>query len=181
MYVQCVEHSSIKLCLIGTLNVHTVHVCVHYNNIMYVPTCVHNTLSYMYEVTSPCNHGDVSKSTPRLPVLKFCRKHNIATYIEHGSLYTCCLLKIRGPAQQVIELDGCQNAQTRAAAGISIEKNEKTSIIKAYWYTKLKKQVAGDFLVSSCHASLVPRLSRGRRKRAWCTLFAHALNLPAFQ
>ena len=29
--------------------------------------------------------------------------------------------------------------------------------------------------------SLVPRLSRGRRKRAWYTLFAHALNLPAFR
>ena len=31
------------------------------------------------------------------------------------------------------------------------------------------------------HASLVPRLSRGRRKRAWYTLFAHALNIPAFR
>ena len=29
--------------------------------------------------------------------------------------------------------------------------------------------------------SLVPRLSRGRRKRAWYTLFAHALNIPAFR
>ena len=32
-----------------------------------------------------------------------------------------------------------------------------------------------------CCGSLVPRLSRGRRKRAWYTLFAHALNIPAVQ
>ena len=65
------------------------------------------------------------------------------------------LLKlIHGPAHQVSELDGCQNAQTRAAAGVYMEKNEKTSISKPLLYTNLTKEVAGDFFVCSCHAYL---------------------------
>ena len=46
------------------------------------------------------------------------------------------------------------NAQTRAAANVSIEKKQKTSVSKDRRYTKPKKKVTGDFFVCSCHTSL---------------------------
>ena len=45
-------------------------------------------------------------------------------------------------------------ARMKAVADVSMENNDKTSIYKAHWYTKSKKEVAGDVLVCSCHAYL---------------------------
>ena len=79
---------------------------------------------------------------------------NIATYVARGSPYTRRLLKIRGPAHKVNELDGCQNARTRAAPAVSMEENEKTSVLKARWHTESKKKVAGGRFICSCRGCL---------------------------
>ena len=50
---------------------------------------------------------------------------NIATYIARGSPYTRRLLKTRGPAHKVNELDGCQNARTRAALAVKFDGKER--------------------------------------------------------
>ena len=65
-------------------------------------------------------------------------------YFASRSLYTHHLLKICGPTHKVNELDGCQNAWTRAATDVSMEKNKTTSISKACWYIKSKKEVTGN-------------------------------------
>ena len=61
-------------------------------------------------------------------------------YIARGSPYAHHLLKIRGPAHKVNELDGCQNIRMRAALTVSMEKNKKTSVSKDHLYTKSKKK-----------------------------------------
>ena len=65
-----------------------------------------------------CSHGDTSQNVP----------------------YAHCLLRIHGPAHTVNELDGCQNAPTRTAPAVLMEKNQKTSVFKLRWHTKLKKK-----------------------------------------
>ena len=52
------------------------------------------------------------------------------------------LLKIHGTAHKVNELhvDDCQNAQTRAALAVLMEKNEETSVSKAHLYTKIEEE-----------------------------------------
>ena len=59
-----------------------------------------------------------------------------------------------GPAHQTRSVQWLLNAQTRAAANVSIEKKQKTSVSKDCRYTKLKKEVTGDFFVCSCHTFL---------------------------
>ena len=74
---------------------------------------------------------------------------NIATYIVRKSPNTHHLWHIRGPAHQISELAGCQNAQTRAAANIFNGKEEQYKRSKDHQYTESKKEVAGDFLCAA--------------------------------
>ena len=73
----------------------------------------------------------------------------------------------RGPAHKVNWLAGCQNARTRAAADVSMEKNDKTSISKPHWYTKSKKELAGDVQL--------PRLSNRKGSVSWTLYVATRL------
>ena len=56
----------------------------------------------------------MSEYIPALPVLKFCNEH--CMYVARESSW---------PLPQVNELAGCQNAQTRTTAGVSMEKDNK--------------------------------------------------------
>ena len=65
--------------------------------------------------------------------------------MARGSLYTSRLLKIHGPTHKVNELEGCQMfEQLRAAADVLMGMNEITSVSKARWYAKSKKEVIDD-------------------------------------
>ena len=70
---------------------------------------------------------------------------------------TINFIKIRGPTHKINKLDGCQNARPRAAASISIKKNEKTSVSEARWESKSKKKfkVAGDLFLCVCAAAML--------------------------
>ena len=85
--------------------------------------------SCKFEVSSPCSHGDMSQNVPGSPVIKMCSKrNNIATYVARGSPYTRRLCKVRGHAHKVKEPDDGQKVGKKAAAGVSMKKNEKISV-----------------------------------------------------
>ena len=74
----------------------------------------------------------MSQNVPGSPVLKFSSKRNETLLrMLHTEICTRHLCKICGPTHKVNELNGHQNAWTRAEVNISMEKNEKTSVSNA--------------------------------------------------
>lgn len=86
-----------------------------------VPTMTFELL--ILQVSSPRMFGDMIQNLPGSPILQVYSKWNIATYVVRENPYTSHLRQVRGPTHKVIELAGCQNAWTRAAAGVSMEKD----------------------------------------------------------
>ena len=88
--------------------------------------------------------------------MKHCHVHCM-----QKSIYSL-FIKIRGLAHKVNKLDGWQNARTRAAADILMEKNETTSVSKAHWYINSRKEVTGnDFYLQ------LPRLPTATVSISW--------------
>ena len=88
-----------------------------------------NCYSCKLKVSSLCSHGDMSKNTPRSPVLKFCKKSNetllrmLHTDVHILSVYA----KYMAPPTKSMSY---MAAKTQAAANVSMEKNEKTNVSK---------------------------------------------------
>ena len=74
-------------------------------------------------------------------------------YVAHESPYFRCFCHKQGAAHQVNELDGCQNAWTRAITIGLMEKHDKTGVSKECWYPNLIKKVPGDIRI--LHAAAV--------------------------
>ena len=67
----------------------------------------------------------MSQNVPGSPILQSLQAQwNIAMYVARGSPYTRRLCQVRDPAHQVNELAGYQNAWTRAAVSVSMEKDD---------------------------------------------------------
>ena len=108
--------------------------------------------------------------------MKHCYVHSTRNWA--GSPYTRRLVKICDPTHKVSELDGCQNAWTRAALAVSMEKNEKTSVSKACLYTKLKKKSGWWLFIHSCHSCLQQQV---RAMNALCSYMSHIIEEWLYQ